>query len=551
MELTRWGMAITVAVALACGCDPGSPPPRRDGGGGGADAASADAGDPSADADGDTVADRHEGEDTDGDGTPDRLDDDSDGDGFSDAEEAGDADVLTPPIDSDGDGTPDVRDVDSDGDGLSDADERAAGTMHRDPDSDDDGVGDLVEVTAGTDPSDPTSNPRAAGDFYFLVPFMAPPSPPEDTLVFATSIQRADVFFMIDTSISMQDYIDTIRASLSMRIIPGVDGAIPDVQFGVGQFDHCPQSDHNTPGTCTGIQVDHASTGDVASVDAALGTLTADCRPVAEPYAQTMWVWATGDTARWPLMAPRACPAGTVTYGCVRGDALPILVMVGDEDYDESYRTGGNDCTGGRCTSCATFPSETEIIDALGAIRARLIVLGPTGRSAEWTPIVRATGAVDAAGMPLIFPMAGGTTVDSAVVDAIIALAQNTPLDISARARDADDGDGVDATAFIERIEVNAAGGVADPRDATRICVGAPPLTAIDADGDGHLDTFEDVAPGTPVCFDIVARTNTTVPPTLMPQLFRAYVDVVADGITVLDTREVYFLVPPELGGPG
>jgi hypothetical protein len=72
---------------------------------------------------------------------------------------------------------------------------------------------------------------------------------------------------------------------------------------------------------------------------------------------------------------------------------------------------------------------------------------------------------------------------------------------------------------------------------------------AVDSDTDGHLDTFMDVEPGTPVCFDIVARMNDTVMPTDRPQLFRALVDVLGDGITVLDTREVFFLVPPVLGG--
>jgi hypothetical protein len=41
---------------------------------------------------------------------------------------------------------------------------------------------------------------------------------------------------------------------------------------------------------------------------------------------------------------------------------------------------------------------------------------------------------------------------------------------------------------------------------------------------------------------------NTTVMPTASPQLFRAQVDVIGDGVTVLDTRDVYFVVPP-IGG--
>jgi hypothetical protein len=279
-------------------------------------------------------------------------------------------------------------------------------------------------------------------------------------------------------------------------------------------------------------------------VASALGALTADCRPVHEPYAQAMWVWATGDTSRWPRMTPPACAAGEVGLGCVRAGALPILVMIGDERYDESYAVGGAACTGGVCSSCASFPMEADILSAFAAIRGRVIVLGPTGSSAEWAPIVSGTGAVGSTGAPLIFPAAGSATVDAQIVDAIRQLAGSTPLDITARARDVYDGagDGVDATIFIERIEPNTTGGIADPTDPTVICVGGLPTS--DVDGDGFAETFPDVTPGVPVCFDIIARRNDTVMPTSAPQLFRAQVDVVGDGVTVLDTRDVYFLVP-------
>ena len=72
-----------------------------------------------------------------------------------------------------------------------------------------------------------------------------------------------------------------------------------------------------------------------------------------------------------------------------------------------------------------------------------------------------------------------------------------------------------------------------------------------DTDGDGHADTFTDVLPGTIVCFDIIARENTTVEPTEEPQMFRAEVHVLGTADTVLDRREVYFLVPPEHAGEG
>jgi hypothetical protein len=325
-----------------------------------------------------------------------------------------------------------------------------------------------------------------------------------------------------------------VRTSLTTTVIPGVTASIPDVAFGVGQFDICPESLHRD-GICVGIEQSLTSNTSAAMVTAALTSLTADCSPVHEPYAQAMWVWATGDTSRWPRMRPPACAVGEVGLGCIRAGALPILVMIGDERYDESFNVTGTPCASGACASCAAFPAE---------ISGRVIVLGPTGTSTEWAPIVSGTGAVGSTGAPLIFPAAGSATVDAQIVDAITQLAGSTLLDISARARDVDDGagDGVDATIFIERIEANITGGVADPTNPSVICVGGLPTT--DTNADGFPDTFPNVTPGVPVCFDIVARRNDTVMPTSAPQVFRALIDVLGDGVTVLDTREVFFLVP-------
>lgn len=551
LRISRLIAALTCSLTCSVACSPTAPVVTRDSGPGGPDVPpGSDAGtDPGTDSDGDTITDRQEGDgrvDTDLDGIADTDDFDSDGDGITDADEAGDADPATPPIDTDGDGRPNFQDTDSDDDGLNDASERDRGTDPLDPDSDGDGIDDLIEVVAGTDPLDNSDSPTANGDFFFRVPFEEPPTPPEDTLVFATGIRRADVHFMIDTSVSMQGFINTIRGSLNDRIIPGIQAVIADVEFGVGQFDYCPQTSFS-PAQCVGIEMAQTSTADAAATRAALESLTADCRPVNEPYAQSAWVWATGDTSRWPMMAPRDCPDDAVGYGCVRDGALPILVMIGDERYSESYRTAIGPCSNAsNCSTCADFPMPSEVSDAFVAIGGRLIVLGNTGASAEWAPIVEATGALGADGSPLVFPSAGAATVDASVIEAINALAASTPLDISARAIDADDGEMVDATQFIERIEANSVGGVTDPRDGTTICLGGLPTT--DTDGDGFDDTFPGVIPGTPVCFDVIPRMNTTVMPTDMPQVFRAIIEVVGDGVTVLDEREVFFLVPPDDG---
>jgi hypothetical protein len=51
------------------------------------------------------------------------------------------------------------------------------------------------------------------------------------------------------------------------------------------------------------------------------------------------------------------------------------------------------------------------------------------------------------------------------------------------------------------------------------------------------------------VCFDIYPRMNTTIAPLTTPQIFRAVIDVIGDMFTPLDSRDIYFLVPPVIPG--
>ncbi len=432
------------------------------------------------------------------------------------------------------------------------------------PDADGDGVPDVVESAAATDPADASSNPWSSGDLYFAEPPCGPPAPARSPIVFATTLKHADVYFMIDNSWSMQGIIDSVRDTLTGTIFPGLTSAIEDVQIGAGAFDVCPEQVNDTstalrpPGGCIGIADAQASTGDVSSVVSALGSMTADCG-TAEPYGQAAWLFATGDTSHWPLLSPSSCPASTTGYGCTRTDSLPVLVIIGDEPYSEGTRCG----TSREVGSSAFIPSVDDVGAALAGIGAKLIVIGPSATSPEWTQIAMRTGSIDASGAPLLFaatdvwtPGGGGfgtrtsggggssgssTALGDEIVGAVQHLAQQTPLDITARVRDLDD-DGIDATTLIDHVEADTSGGVADPRDPSRVCVALP---AVDSNGDGVLDTFPGVAPGTPVCFDVVPAVNTTVPPTAEPQVVRAAIDIVAGGVTTLDTRTVYFLIPP------
>src|SRR5690606_37555900 len=106
-----------------------------------------------------------------------------------------------------------------------------------------------------------------------------------------------------------------------------------------------------------------------------------------------------------------------------------------------------------------------------------------------------------------------------------------------------DASDTVDTwAAFVHHVEANTTG------DPARGC---EPRPAEDTDSDGYPDTFRGVTPGARVCFDIVAKQNDTVPSIATPQLFRATLRVLGDGVTELDSRDVFFLVPADVSGPG
>jgi hypothetical protein len=72
-------------------------------------------------------------------------------------------------------------------------------------------------------------------------------------------------------------------------------------------------------------------------------------------------------------------------------------------------------------------------------------------------------------------------------------------------------------------------------------------LPTANIDDDPEQDVFTGVEPGTPVCFDITpVQQNMDLPATDETQVFKAFVDVIGESVTTLDTREVYFVVPPE-----
>jgi len=514
------------------------------------------------DSDGDFIDDNYEGlgmPDTDGDGIPDYLDLDSDGDGIPDAIEAGDEDLTTFPIDTDGDGIPDFRDRDSDNDGLPDSQEIAAGTDPLNPDTDGDGASDLIETAAGTNPLDPNDNPANNGDFIFVVPHNAAPSPTVDTLQLSTSLKKADVYFLMDNTGSMGGAIANLKAGLTSIVIPNIRANISDAWFGVGGFDDYPISPYGTSNyktDSTGIVHDapffqyQTMTSSASAAQTAVNIYQTNAgNDGAESGAVSLYALATRDNlggyARFAgnISTPPTCPTGYIGTACFRPDAVPIIITMTD-----IYQHNGPD--GVYSYSNSSIPGTPiweETVAALHAINARTVGIATSSGARPYlermvTDTTIAAGATGTAAS-YVLTASGGTGLSAAVTD-VVRNAALVPLDVGAYVVDIaqPNGETVDAAAaFVDHIET------ADTPSGAPGIVCTPGLTKIDTsiDTDTYPDTFKQMTPGSPVCFSIHPKQNTTVAPTAEPQLYEARINVIGDGFTPLDDRVIYFLVPP------
>lgn len=507
--------------------------------------------------------------DSDADGMPDFRDTDSDNDTITDSIETAldfdndalgnyidldsDADCVpdmleargNPPADSDGDGRLDFIDRDSDNDGLLDGAEDAncSGAAEgnesssTNPDSDGDGVTDLVENVAGTDPNNAADNPQANGDYVFVEPYMAPQSPVDDDLDFRTNLQAVDMYVILDRSGSMSTEITAVKNNLSavvnnLTCAPlgaGVPpNCIPDLQAGAGTVGYS-----GSGADAYRHQVDIAVNPSFAALP-----ITEPGGCCSEPLTFSAFSAVTGQGGAafgFPGVGPRAgCPANTFGYPCFRNNALPVVLLATDEPPLTGVGTNPN-------------PNWNTIVRPEFTSRSvRLVGIVGSGPGANTVAglntMATDTGAVDAANgnAPLVFDGAGANAA-AAIQTGILTLANGIPLDINAVTVD-DATDAVDSIAsFVDHIETLQLG--------TAACANG--LTDVDTNADTFLDQYVNVQAGTPVCWKLVSKQNTTVPATDVPQLFRATVRVFGDGITQLDERDVFFLVPPVISdGP-
>lgn len=541
-------LAVVLAFGSAACTASTRPGARQDAGPAGPDASVLAGCDGTLDSDGDGVADQAEGtSDSDADGTPNHLDTDADGDGIADRDEHRGGVPCSHP-DTDGDRVPNWLDPDSDNDGLSDADER--GVYSTDPfnhDSDGDGVTDLGEALGTrTNPNDPSST-IPPGDFFVVLPYNDPPQDRE--LRFGTSLQVADVYFLIDTTGSMQTAIDNVTASLS-TLSTEIRTRIPNIQFGVGQYRDFPNSNdifsipYGSPGDMPYAN-EQRITDDLSAVQTALMGLSAGGgADTPESSTEALYQTATGEGARWTFTAggaPFDLPAGTCPtipdetgvrrgYPCFRPGSLPIVVLVTDAQFHNGP-SAANPYTG-VTPAPHTFDQAVAALNSIGA-RFIGVSVGSAPRAHE-EAVARMTGTVDLSGNPLVYDASGGT-VSSAIIEGIETLAGRTPQDVDTETENVPGNpDAFDARLFIKAITPLEGhnGGVSGPM---------PGVTYTSKDD----RAFYAVVPGTLVDFTVRFHNDVRAPATTA-QIFRATIVVRGNRVARLDERNVYIVVPPD-----
>lgn len=387
-------------------------------------------------------------------------------------------------------------------------------------------------------------------DFFFVEPYNEAPTPQNDVLKFKTNIQSVDVAFVTDTTGSMSDEITGIRNALAGNLLTQLQAAIPNV--GIAIVSHKDETD----GTGNLVRVLSPVTTTLSQAQTAAGQLGASGGgDTPEGQVPAMFHVLTGGAVTGvPAVTPPAGTKGAVRF---RAGAVPVVVLTTDASW---HATRGG-ITTAQVTSAFTGaaarfvsltsdsggPGNETQADALSdATSSNLPASSFTGCTAGQccTGVNNAARAPSAPGgrCRLNFKYAkSNPNIGQGVVNAIKAIAVGSTYDVTVIPRNdpANEG-GVDATKFIKALRAKDEG---DPSQ------GCPAHPAKDTNGDGIKDTFTQVTVGTPVCFEVIPQTNTTVEPQVAAQFFNAFLDVVGvPGNVKLDERKVLFLVPPKGG---
>lgn len=499
------------------------------------------------DSDNDGLPDRIESNDAINDGAPCYTNPDCDGDGIPDSEECPDYEQNQKCSDANNNKIPDFKETDSDGDGLPDNQEvdcgGALGHSKLKQDTDNDGYSDLAEVLVGSDPCDKESGVKDAGvKFYFELPYKGEKQ--NDTLVFSPQVQKADIFFNVDTTSSMGEEIAKLKDSLSTVIIPGIKAKITDSAFGVSYFDDFPITPYGS-GSDQPFGLLQSPTTDVATAQAGVNKLKKHSgNDLPESGYESLYKIATGAELKWN--------GGSVAEGGVgfREGAIPIVFHITDAAAHDSNNTPYSS------SKVYTIFSQSQVIEAMNAIGAKVVSVvsegGETTKATnQLTTVSNETGAVvpscaNAGRTTLLYTIkSNGSNLDSSAVNGVDALIKYASFDVRVEpAADLNDPS-LDTSCFLKKVEALEY----IPVDDCAATIVATPQDFSEAgynNGFSNFSTGTSTAgtPGNKLTFNVEAM-NDCFPQEKEAKMFKAYINVIDNKTgSVLDTQPVTIIVP-------
>jgi hypothetical protein len=420
-------------------------------------------------------------------------------------------------------------------------------------------------------------------DFFFILPYNDPAGTQQKPLDFSTLVPALDVFFIMDTTGSMTGEMNNLKSSLNSTVIPGIQAAVANSEFGVGFHDDFPVDSYGTSGGgCTDqpFGLLQAITNNAAAVTTAVNALTLSCGD-DEPEAGIEGIYqaATGDGLAGP--SPTSVAVNHTGVGGVgfRTGTMPVIVPISDADSHRISPDPGNcndenpDYYSSDVATYAHSLPQTET--ALSNICARVVGIAPIGNAscsavtyytalatstgarippAAWDVGTRPTGcseaqcctgqngagqATDGDGLcPLVFlASTSGTGVSASIVTGIQMLTRFATFTVN------DTVSGV--TSDTSGNPLPAPHTTADfIKMVTPTNFMVPPPPPIIPAPTFDATSFYGVTPGTTVGFTVNAF-NDFIMPSDNAQIFEATIQVLAGGCTPLDQRTVLILVPP------
>jgi hypothetical protein len=430
-------------------------------------------------------------------------------------------------------------------------------------------------------------------DFFFILPFEDPAGNSEKPLDFSTAVPALDLFFLMDVTGSMGGVISNLQNGLISTIIPGITGAVPDSQFGVGAYADFPVGFYGGPCGQGGPPFDQpfyllqtitnsipAATAGVNALSVGPGGPPIGCGyDWPESVMEGVYQAASGEGLTGPgdtFVPPNTMGIGGAAF---REGTMPVIVGMGDAVSHVPGQVG--DCGGdiGFNDPVITEAHDRQQTkDKLNEICARVVGVAVgdfCSPQADFEDLATATGArvppvawdvparpagcpagqcctningtgrpPDVDGLcPVVFKTdASGSGLGAHIVTGIQMLTRYATFDVNTETEG----------------ETESIGGVPLPNghttaDFIKSIVPAsfqlpPPPPALP---NPTFDTisFQGVTPGTIVTFDVTAF-NDFVEPTEEALIYKANIRVLAGACTALDEREVFILVPPTAVAP-